>query len=789
MKIIIQFFILISFFNSLYAQGELKGNVIDENNTPFEFATIALYQSENLITGVISDEQGEFTLTDLPFGTYKMIVSYLGFKEVIIENINVNSETLLLAPITLIEEIEQLDEVIITERREFSRKRLDKKVIQVSENINASGGNLDNVLLADPSFSINSSGGISFRGSRNFKVLIDGRPTLLSGSEALQNITAATIARIEIVTNPSAKYQADSEVGIINIILKKEYHRGISGQAGIRYDYRDRGNYIMNANANFQAKWDKMRFYFQASALTDTIQLKGPTTVDIEKTSENYTFHRDRIMNQLRSANSFNLQSGIDMETSTKNTLGLWARLYRGNSDYNSISNDRDRQNEDAVILGRLDYKNDRQANATQFTLENTFKISDNKELHALTDFSFTNTERNNFRDYFIANEENPGVESQLEKTVFYQVEDRSRWHTALNYSDKINDSTHLEIGVLHEYYKRTNTFEELNFNMLIRDDKAYFKFNVYNAFVNYAGIWNGINISLGTRFEYSSRKLKGVERNSLTDFFPSITLGKNFKNHSMITFNYAKRIRRPSATDLSPILLYSDNQVTWRGNPGLIDAKVHNVSLGVQKKFEKVTVNAELFYRLVDGGWFRVLEFIGDNKFENYPITIKNEKNTGLEFLSSWKANEKLNLSLSGSLFTQKIDNKEPRDDLKTNTSRFVFTANYRAAENLRFQFDANYNGPTLYANSKIAETNFLNLSVQKKFPKVGLTLSLFANDFTGGNAYKQTYIDNNSGKNENTRLVESYPSSTKYFGFHLKYGFRNYKRKDVNPNIQFND
>jgi outer membrane receptor protein involved in Fe transport len=643
--------------------------------------------------------------------------------------------------------------------------------------------------LSDPSFSTDALGGISFRGSQNFKVLIDGRPSLLNGSEALQNIPVSSIARVEVVTNPSAKYQADSEVGIINVILKKQYSAGLSGQVGLRYDYRDKGNTILETNANFQAKWNKIRLYFQASASRDMIQLKGPTTVDIENPSTDYSFHRDRIMNQLLLAKNLNIQSGIDIETSKKNTLGFWAKIYNGNSDYNSISNDIDMQNDTPIILGRLDYKNQRKVNATQFTLENKYEINDKNELHILSDFSVTANKRNNFRDYFTANQNNPNNETQLEQAVFYQDEDRNRWHTELNYSNSINDSTKLEMGLLHEFYKRTNTFKEFNFNALVHDNNAGFEFNIYNAYINYSSIWKGIHISLGFRFEYSTRKLEGIENNSLTDIFPSITLGKNLEKNYMLTFNYTKRIRRPSARDLSPILLYSDNQVTWRGNPQLTDAKVHNVSFGIQKKFEKTTFNAELFYRLVDGGWFRVLESVGNNRFENYPITINKEENFGLEFSSTWRVSQKLRASLSGSFFKQQIDNKKPREDLDTNSSRFVFTTNYNPLDNLKLQFDVNYNGPTLYANSEIAETHFLNLSIQKKFQKIGLTLTLFANDFTGGNIYKQIYLNNGLNSNESTRLEESYPSSTKYFGFHLKFDFRNYKKKNVNPNIQFND
>ena len=789
MRYIYVFLVFIFWGPTINGQGSISGFVQDENGNAFEFATVALYQADSLITGTITNEQGNYLITDLPYGTYKLEATYLGYKTWTLDSVDLNSKTLALAPIALTSSAEQLNEVIITESQEFMKRRLDKKVVQVDRNLSASGGNLDDVLLNDPSFSIDSGGQISFRGSQNFKVLIDGRPSAVNGSEALQNIPASSIARIEIVTNPSAKYQADSEVGIINIVLKKEFNDGISGQTGLRYDHRNQGNSVLRLNSNFQAKFNRIHLYLSASASRDTIQLQGPTIIDIINENEDYAFHRDRIVNQLLLAKSVNIRSGIEVGLGQKNTLGLWGEIHIGNSNYNALAMDEDRSNDEPVVLGRLDYKNDRDAQHTQFTIEDRLKINDQKELHILADFSRSGTRRDNFRSYFTAPQTNPAVEILGEDAVFYQNEDRDRWHNELNYSNAFSHTSDLDFGLLHEYYERTNTIEEFNFDELIRDDSAKFKFAIYNAYANYSIVWKGMDFSVGSRFEYSTRKLEGAQNSSLVGLFPSLSIGKTFENDFSLTLHYSKRIRRPSARDLSPIILYSDNQVTWKGNPTLADAKVHNIGVGAQKQFEKTTLSAELFYRLADNGWFRILESVGENRFENYPIAVEHEQNTGMEFSANWKPSYKLGLTLNGTYFKQKIDNVGSRNDMATNSSRFVFSTNYAPMDNLKLQFDANYNGPTLYANSKIAETHFLNFAIEKRFPKTGLTLTLFANDFTGGNVYKQTYSDSSSNDNRHTLLVESYPSSTKYHGFHLRYSFRNFIKREVNPNFQFND
>ncbi len=786
MKLALNFIVLLSTFISFSQTGSISGKVVDENNTPFEFATVAVYDSDELVNGAMTAENGNFIISEIASGSYRIVITFLGYKEVSIENISISASNKdVVVPITkLVPNSETLDEVVITEKRQFVKNRADRKVIQISENLSSAGSSLIDALNKVPSFNVDGAGAISFRGSQNFKVLIDGRPTSLNGPEALQNIPTATIARVEVITNPSARYMADSEVGIINVILKKQYNNGISGQAGFRYDYRNQGNSSKRINANTQLKSDKTRFHFQITATQDTIQLEGPTNVTI--LNDNYSFSRTRLGNQLLYAKGLNAQAGIDFDLSAKHTLSFWTMLDYGDSKYNALASDKDLEN-NKLIYGKLDYRNDRVARQYQFTVEDIVNL-ENGELHFLTDFSISSNNRDNFRDYFTSTSADDTDAMQIDETAFYQKEKRNRWHNEINYSKALNDTSKFEFGILHEYYKRKNTFEEFFYGVSQEDTGVDFRFDIYNLYSTYSGKWKNIDYQLGARLEYSKRNLKTVLNNSLFDIFPSIQLQKSWPNDYRVTLSYSKRIRRPSVRDLSPIILYSDNQVTWRGNPELTDAKVHLTEFGLNKSFEKLTLGIDLFYRYVANSWFRVLESVGENRFENFPLLVANEQNYGMEFTGNWSVSEKIDVNFGGAFYKQNINNKNPLEDLSTHSSRFNLSTNYRINNTLKFQFDANYNGPTLHANSRISAAHFFNLSVQKQFFEKRFTLTLSAQDITGNNVYKQTY--NGESQNNGTfKLIESYPSSTKFFSFHLKYAFRDFKKKEVNPNYQLTD
>jgi len=214
------------------AEGFISGTITEQGSgIPLEYSTIAIYSASDssLVGGTVSDREGNFSISKVPLGHYYIEMNYIGYDKAIVGEVLLSpvNRSMDLGVTELAVSLQAIDEVEIVADRKHVDYRLDKKVISVSQDINAAGGTAVDVLENTPSVSVDIEGNVSLRGSGSFTVLIDGKPTVLSGSEALRQIPASTIENIEIITNPSAKYDPDGNAGIINVVMKRSMDNGI----------------------------------------------------------------------------------------------------------------------------------------------------------------------------------------------------------------------------------------------------------------------------------------------------------------------------------------------------------------------------------------------------------------------------------------------------------------------------------------------------------------------------------------------------------------------------------
>ena len=224
--------------------GIVTGTVFDQKTSqPIEVATIMLFNSKDStgITGGSTNAKGEFTIENVPNGTFYARISFIGFENVFTKDFSIQGAAQIdLGKIYLSAKVINLDDVVVNAERTQISYQIDKKVINVGENITALTGTAVDVLENVPSVTVDIDGNVSLRGNSNFTVLIDGRPTLLDGNTVLQQMPATTIENIEIITNPSAKYNPEGTAGIINLVMKKNTLKGISGIAGINAGLKDK---------------------------------------------------------------------------------------------------------------------------------------------------------------------------------------------------------------------------------------------------------------------------------------------------------------------------------------------------------------------------------------------------------------------------------------------------------------------------------------------------------------------------------------------------------------------
>jgi outer membrane receptor protein involved in Fe transport len=258
---------LFAFSNpEVFKDGKVRGIIIDkQTNEPVEYATIALYQQNNnsLVTGTITDFNGYFKLENLELGSYYIVISFIGYEDLKIEQIEIRNDknNINLGNIFLNSLAKELEEFEVVGKKASIEFKIDKKVINVDKQITAESGTAVDVLENVPSVQVDVEGNVTLRGSSGFTVLIDGRPTILDPSDVLRQIPASSIENIEIITNPSVKYNPDGATGIINVITKKNPFEGISGivNANLGNFNRYGGDLQLNYRLN------KVNFVFAAN--------------------------------------------------------------------------------------------------------------------------------------------------------------------------------------------------------------------------------------------------------------------------------------------------------------------------------------------------------------------------------------------------------------------------------------------------------------------------------------------------------------------------------------------
>src|SRR5260221_505710 len=331
LKILIIFPLCLLYFSFAYSQqdttgGSVSGKLIDAvNNQPLSFATVSLIRKSDKhpVKGIQTDINGNFTLAGINNGLYTLHATYVGYLTYIRDTISITPQkrNIQLGNIKLSQGKGLLKEVVISAQKSQIQLGIDKKSFNVDQSLVSQGGSVTDLLTNVPSVQVDVNGNISLRGSTNVKVLINGKESALTGgdiSDILQSIPASAIETIEVITNPSSKYQAEGDSGIINIILKKNAQKGFTGSASASAGSQN----TYNGTINLAYQNSKINIYSNYSYRHgDRI---GNGTINKTTTSNNGTIQtQDQAANQKFTFTGQNIRSGIDVYLSPKTTLGL----------------------------------------------------------------------------------------------------------------------------------------------------------------------------------------------------------------------------------------------------------------------------------------------------------------------------------------------------------------------------------------------------------------------------------------------------------------------------------
>ncbi len=598
--------ILLTIFN--YSQErEIKkititGRVIEKkSNQPLEFATITFINIKNpkSIFGGITNSKGEFAI-ELNAGLYNVKVEFIGFKSLDIKQQSyLNSSSL--GTLIIEENNNELQEVVVRSEKSSVDIKLDKKVFNVGKDMIVKGGNASDVLQNVPSITVDSEGIVSLRGNENVKILIDGRPINSSNlANALKSIPADALDKVEVISNPSARYDAEGGSGIVNIVLKKGKSNGLNGTATATVG--NPKNNSINGTINFKSE------SFNLFAGFGYIDSKSPgynlTNTDYYDSNHNISKSINEFVDQQRARNGNNFNFGFDWFLTKKLT---WTNnLSNRKSDGNvpQISNLINNDPTNSYLQNRF---------INQFTAENNVEYTTNftqkfkKEGEKLTiDGSFS---RNFDNDNTTISDNIYGVinVSSIQKSKNYQTQYRNLIQS--DYILPIGKNSQFETGYRGNFtnlivdYAVGNIDNSGNYTAVPNYTNIFqYKEKINALYTQFGSKINKVSYLLGFRYENTDLNINLLSTNDYKtkkydNLFPSAFLSYQLTDRTSLSINYSKRIARPRDRFIAPFSNYSSNVNLFQGNPDINPAFTDVFELSYLSKWDNLTLTAAAYY------------------------------------------------------------------------------------------------------------------------------------------------------------------------------------------------
>lgn len=773
-------------------QGSVSGTIIEKtSNKPLEFANVILRSNTDStkFQGTVTGSKGEFSFDKVFFGNYKIIYSFIGFDKVESPSFVLNSKQskVNLGKLYINETTTSLGEISVTAQRSTFVNSIDRKTFNVGQDVMSKTGSVSELLQNVPSVQVDIDGNVSLRGTGNVMFLINGKPSALMGANyaaVLQQMPASSIDKIEIITNPSAKYKPDGTSGIINIVLKKDKNLGLNGLVSLNAgnDNRYNGNFSVNYNPgkiNLSASYsirqdDRLRY-------TDDYRkhiISNPDTINyIHVISSDHSRPLSHI-----------LRAGADYKINTHNTIGITSSY-----NYRSFT----RHANDANLWQATDFSTTKDYDRSRIDpeFEKDLEFSGNyihsfaKEGHELTvDYttSFSSEqEDNHFTDTYRV----PVISPSYDNTLIRQGGNESQF--SVEYTNPISETKKLEAGYLLETRNSNSDFfgEFLNTSTglwvkdLVKSNDFKYKEVIHVLYGTYQQEFGKFGFLAGLRAEEAFLNANQVTtdtviKNNYFRLYPSLHLSYKLSEENELQLNYSHRIRRPEGgEDLNPFPEWADPYNLRIGNPHLKPADIHSVEFGYQYKKNKTTFLSTFYYRYTYNGMTDIVKFINDTVKLTTRENLTRSNSAGLELVLSTAIGDLATLNLSTNTYYNSIDASSL--GYSSNKSIISWSANLSAGINLSkstvLQVTSSYAAETLTPQGKQLPTFVLNTGFKQELFKRKVALIVTVSDVF--NSLKnRTLVDTPELYEKITRRRSA---RIIYAGF--TYTFGNQKKKEL--------
>ena len=783
-------FTVLFFACSLLAAPAIKGVVLDGTTlSPLEFVNVAVMRpgSKTPAAGGTTNQSGQFLFPNLSEGKYLIRISFVGYKS-FFKPVIIGVDTLNVGELKLEADSKTLKEVSVMGQGSQMRMEVDKKVFSVDQSIATAGGSASDALRNIPSVDVDNEGNIALRNNASVEVWINGKPSGLTAdnrAQVLQQMPAESVESVEIITNPSAKFNPEGTAGIINLVLKQNRKAGYYGSVSTGAMYSDGASYsngnmkpggTLGTSLNYNSS--KVDAYLNVGYRNMSMYNDGWSRRLFSTNSDTLFQHNKTNIN----FGGLFIRAGVDYHLDLKNTISmsgfglngtrttdnLIQYLFNSPLSMGGTLKDYSRNiNSDGGIKSydlNLDYRHDFETKGSFLTSSLSYSnhniFSDNQTIQ--TDWLNTGLNSNQTQN----------LDAKSNEYVF-----------KVDYTNKLSDDSKLEAGMQTSVKDResiaggTNNEIDKATNKLIYNDFVFYNDFVYKeqlhaAYLTYGNrFFDKLNIQAGLRAEYLKRNSINNKKDNLGNvnqqilpakdtlcFFPSLFLSYSLPYKNEIQLNYTSRVNRPRGQQINPFRNYSDATNISYGNPDLAPEYASSIEFNYVKSWDEHTLSASLYYRHIDNV-IQNVSFLNKNVMESTSMNISQSQSSGLELMAKNRLFTILNLTTTLNGYYRTVDASvyvNPYDkSISTSLpaqQNFSWTAseiaNVILGKTLSGQITGKYNAAQLVAQGTQKDNYSVDFGLRKSFFDRNLNLNLTVSDIfnsrrnwstTAGSGYSQ--------------------------------------------------
>lgn len=778
------FFILMinpSFAQNLGGKGQISGKVLEANTSQaMEYVNIALYaeKDSSLITGTITDKLGNFILKNIPYDSFYIHVNFIGYqlKEIGHLSISHTSKSIYLGTIELLPATVEIDEVDVKAKSTQTVYAIDKKIIKVGSDLSSAGGNVVDILESQAAVQVDAEGEVSLRGSSNFTVLVNGRPSVFSGGEALQQIPAATVKNIEIITNPSAKYNPEGAAGIINVITRKNTLVGLNGLATVS------GTHDGTNSTDLLLEYKTKKVAYQLGFNYNHLDKRSKKT-NLTKTFTNDTiFTNSSVGNGNILSDDVVFSGGMDFDFNEKNQLS-WGAAMGEKYDKTFIDLDYTRwqiPSLDSSFSNSL-YEKGRSKDYMYFFFDYLHMFD--QEGHEILWSGFIRQSKSSEdftdREYLLKSNDSSMIADNEASQGNYK-------RLKIDYTLPLSEKSTFEAGYLIRSFFEEEDYGNAHYNYLIDVVDPVFDYSNSSDYVQnnqavystFSSALKGINFKLGVRGEYTTWSMKDIRdfedlpTMENFDWFPSIHLSYKFKGGHNLSGSYSKRIDRPASNYLEPFESYSNYYTRRIGNPKLKPEYIDSYELNYRKNFEKSYFSLETYFRKTRNKIETYRSYLDANSTLISVHNIGHDMTFGAEAAFQSDLKDWWSVMVYTELYHYRVETGLNDEYRKTSIYNLFVKNNFTLPGKTYLQLDAVYNGGSITSQRVIKPQYLLSASARRNFFDNKLSVTFKVKDLF--NSVKLDIRSKGPGYISDTYMVRYGP----YFTLSLTYRINKLKK-----------